>query len=103
MKWQTKDGKILNHYDMDTNHIENSIKLMRRRIGESLDFLSSEENQNYALSLADAEDYKKNCEVIIRIFDSELRYRRMGKPRGEIFPQPVIQPWELRSQMHTFI
>jgi hypothetical protein len=37
MKWKTLDGKILTPKEMDTSHIQNCIKQLRKRITDPAD------------------------------------------------------------------
>ena len=98
MKWKTKEGKVLNHYDMETSHIENCIKQLQKRLNAVHDFIAAEECQHYAFSQAQAEEMNKKISSAINMFENELRLREKGKPIGEKFPLTVIQPWEIRYQ-----
>jgi hypothetical protein len=70
MKWKTKNGELVEVYDMDTNHIENTIKMIEKKMEKAEDF--------------------------VRSLRAELRYREKGKPVGKKpFATGVIESWEV--------
>jgi hypothetical protein len=77
MKWKTKDGELVEIYNMETSHIENTIKMIEKKVEKANDF--------------------------IHCLKSELRYREKGKPVGEEpFATGVIQSWEVPYRENNF-
>ena len=99
MKWGTRDGRTLNHFDMDTNHIKNCINMLKKS-------LNTRPIMTYAGEIVVAEswvdqenkyneDMASSIEKIIGIFEGELRLREKGKPIGQEFPTDDIKSWEI--------
>lgn len=77
--WTTQTGKELNIKDMSTDHIQNSIEYLQRKIDNGDTIVSSGSmGMDGIPEYYDADDAKEIFEEQIEVFKSELKERKAG-------------------------